>query len=238
MKESLYVIWDRLKPYVLLISAVTPIILILYNYFFGPVTSFQEAVIAFLFLEIGLLVAIAFEIQRKLGGLGQVLQQEVCSVSNNPIWKELEGRKIPSMDICALNGGRIAKCIQDHDITVGDIRAIFPSEEALKLFFSDLEFEKTRARMHSISIGFADFEHIMTTLEREGKVKKFQVLRVNCFTDRISIIPGDKFVLTGNYFPQSARSASTGLKVETRLEYRTDLVSREKEQFERLWEPS
>jgi hypothetical protein len=237
MKDSLLTIWESLKPYVLGLTAITPILLIVYNFLGGPIESFNTKIISLLFVELAVIIAVVFEVQKKIDGFGEAIQFEPSSISNNSIWLELKGKRIPSMDICALNGGRIAKCLYDHDISVDTLRAIFPSDEALKLYFSNLDHEKARVRMNSLSVGAAEFEQVTSVLKTKGRIGDIKVIKVPYFTDRLTIIPGEKCALLGIYYPDNARSASTGLRVETRLEKRSDLVRREIDQFRRIWAP-
>lgn len=235
MKDSLYVIWVRLKPTVVVLSAILPLIVIVLSALLGTAATYQKAAISLLFFQIALLISLSFETQKLLSRSSSSAIMRTYGMSDNPIWPVLKDRHSEDINIVALNGGRIVRCLRDANVQMSRIRAIFPSDAAIESFYASVPVDDRREMLRCVGVGFREFNKICDVLTKEGMLASVEVKRTDFFPVKVLVATRGGNSLNGYYYRSSDRDATTGLKAVTWLENRSDIIESEKTYFERIW---
>ena len=236
--SSLYEIWARLKIISVLVAIFAPLVVLVLNLFLPKGELLTSILVPVLLFQVSFTISQVYELQRSLSDRSGTALAGGYGISNNPIWERIAGRHLKTVDIIALNGGRILRCLNDSNVRIGTLRAVFPTMEALNVMFASLDYDGKRKRMDSIQLGIEEFETITSIMKEEGRLRECNVRRVSFFTQHFFLDLAPIGALVGHYFSSKDRSATTGLKVETRIELRAESLSMQRDLFTRIWEAS
>lgn len=219
-----------------IVAALSPIIAIILATLGKQFAPLTETLLALLLVHTGLLLEVAYMNNKALHTFSEVGGTKVKSISQNRLWTILEGKKTENFDILALNGGMVAKCIRNRDVRVGNIRIIVPSAQALEVFFADLEPTLLQDRMNQLSIGEVQFRKITDSLLHEKKVRNVEIRTSAFFSGRVALLPSGANIAVGRYVRDEENEVATGLQITTFLEDRKDIIKRERDSFQALWD--
>jgi hypothetical protein len=228
--EPFQILWERSKLYVAVFSGLVPLIAALASLL--PEGRVLDHIIqALIVYQLSFLIAVVFE-----NGFGKT-RSEVClhQISDNPVWKKLEGKKFGETRIVALNGARLAKEIDKHDIKMKKVRAIFPSASAISAFYRSLSKDDASKQVTRVEDGINEFVKLMELHKAARKLTSFTVLRADFFPFDFYALFGNQNAIVGNYAPAENRAANIGLRATSWEESNLKIIETKLDQFENLW---
>jgi hypothetical protein len=159
------------------------------------------------------------------------------SPQSPPENQEGEQLRVSRLNLLALNGGRVAKCISDRNIKIKSVRALFPSEDAIMTMLKDVDDNKRVRFFQNIKVGFEEFDQVMRILKQRGVIASYEVRYLSFFPSYLWVDFNNETSIKGIYYRSSERDATIGLKAECWEQRNEHVIQIERLHFEKLWSP-
>lgn len=227
-------VWDILKPKIVLISALMPLIMIAGGIFLikEPLNTLKlsTALIAY---QLAFIITLLYDVNKRITSNSSVRITKIRR--NDEFWTENE--EYSFLYLFVLTGDRFLEMIDENNIHIKSLKLIVPNDDAINIYFNHDPIVNDKKRAANIAKdSISTIEDDLKTLHTKKLVDSYEIRRIGTFPlDFFAIFDGQT-CLAGKYTQDALRKNRLGLKSISWTESTPLLVSEFTQHFETLWD--
>lgn len=238
----LITIWNQQKPKIVFVSAALPLLSI----FVASIASYSFPTKEILILQLSAVVIsyqLTFLIALVYDTMTMISEKTAKRItrirSHGDFWESKTGQRYDFIYINALNGKSFFEMLSTHNIYVGEVRVIVPSNSAIQAYYeSDTVVDDKNQAANILRISINNIKNHLTNLQIMNQSVKINVKHLGVFPLDFYCVFDERYCMTGKYAKDSSKRHTIGLKDIAWVEDDPQIIHHRAQHFEELWGPS